>query len=74
MGLLAPHAQGFAEELTRLGFTTFSARGPLSMVGLSRWPSEAGLDLVALTAAAVDSFLAARRAAGYPLSIHGLVV
>jgi integrase/recombinase XerD len=66
VGPLAPHAQGFAEELARLGFTTFSARGQLGMaVCLSRWLSEAGLDLVALTDAAVDSFLAVRRAAGY---------
>ncbi|MCA1696204.1 MAG: site-specific integrase [Actinobacteria bacterium] len=32
---------------------------------LSRWLTETGLDLAALTDAVVDSFLAARRAAGY---------
>src|SRR6266568_2267644 len=43
VGPLAPHAQGFAEELARLGFTTFSARGQLGMaVCLSRWLAEAG--------------------------------
>src|SRR2546430_5820134 len=66
VGPLAPHAQGFAEELTRLGFTTFSARGQLGMaMCLSRWLTGAGLDLAVLTDAAVDSFLAARRSAGY---------
>ena len=66
VGPLMPHAQGLAEELARLGFTTFSARGQLGMaVCLSRWLAAAGLDLAALTDAVVDSFLAARRAAGY---------
>jgi integrase/recombinase XerD len=66
VGPLAPHARGFAEELARLGFTTFSARGQLGMaVRLSCWLADEGLDLAALTDAAVDSFLAARRAAGY---------
>lgn len=42
VGPLARHAQGGAEELTRLGSTTFSACGQLGMaVGLSRWLSEA---------------------------------
>jgi site-specific recombinase XerD len=66
VGPLTPYAAGFAEELARLGFTTFSARGQLGVaVRLSRWLVEAGLDAEALTTAAADSFLAARRAAGY---------
>ena len=65
VGPLTPYAAGFAEELARLGFTTFSARGQLRVaVRLSRWLVEAGLDAEALTIAAVDSLLAARRAAG----------
>jgi len=66
VGPLTPYAAGFAEELARLGFTTFSARGQLGVaVRLSRWLAEAGLDAAALTTAVADSFLAARRAAGY---------
>src|SRR2546430_16496085 len=66
VGPLAPHAQGFAEELTRLGFTTFSARGQLGMaMCLSRWLTGAGLDLAVVADAAVGSFLAARRCRAY---------
>jgi site-specific recombinase XerD len=66
VGPLTPYARGFAEELTRLGFTTFSARGQLGLaVHLSRWLTGAGLDTVALSTATVDAFMAARRAAGY---------
>jgi hypothetical protein len=66
VGPLAPHVRGFAAELTGLGFTTFFARGQLGLaVCLSRWLTETGLDLAVVTDAVVDSFLAARRAAGY---------
>jgi integrase/recombinase XerD len=66
VGPLAQYAAGFAEELTRLGFTTFSARGQMGVVArLSRWLAEADLDVAALTDSVVRSFLAARRAAGY---------
>jgi integrase/recombinase XerD len=66
VGPLTPYARGFAEELTRLGFTRFSARGQLGLVvHLSRWLAAAGLDAMALTNATVDAFVAARRAAGY---------
>lgn len=66
VGPLTPFARGFAQELTRLGFTTFSARGQLGLaVHLSRWLAGAGLDAMALTTATVDAFVVARRAAGY---------
>ncbi len=66
VGPLAPYAAGFAGDLARLGFTTFSARGQLGMVArLSQWLVGAGLDTAALTDSVADSFLAARRAAGY---------
>ena len=66
VGPLVPFAQGFAEELTRLGFTPLSARVQLRLVMcLSRWLAEAGLDASALDGTTVDAFLVARRAAGY---------
>ncbi|MGH3721508.1 MAG: tyrosine-type recombinase/integrase [Pseudonocardiaceae bacterium] len=66
VGPLTPYARGFAGELARLGFTTFSARGQLGLaVQLSRWLAGAGLDATALTTVTVDAFLVARRAAGY---------
>src|SRR2546423_14051068 len=69
VGPLAPHARGFADELTRLGFTTFSARGQLGMaVRLSCWLAEAGLGLAGLAAVAGGSVPRGRRAArGTPL-------
>jgi len=66
VGPLMPYARGFAEELARLGFTTFSARGQLGLAAhLSRWLAGAGLDPMALTTVTVDAFLVARRAGGY---------
>jgi hypothetical protein len=42
VGPLVPFAQGFADELTRLGFTPLSARDQLRLVMcLSRWLAEA---------------------------------
>ncbi|MEJ7744376.1 MAG: hypothetical protein WKF73_18650 [Nocardioidaceae bacterium] len=65
VGPLMPYARGFAEELARLGFTTFSARGQLGLAAhLSRWLAGAGLDPMALTTVTVDAFLVARRAGG----------
>jgi site-specific recombinase XerD len=65
-GPLAPHAQGLAAELARLGFTELSTRGQLGLVAhLSRWLAAAGLGLEALTMARVAEYLAARGAAGY---------
>lgn len=65
-GPLTPFSRGFAEELDRLGFTVFSARGQLWLAAhLSRWMAEEGLDAGALTAPVVDAFVSARRALGY---------
>lgn len=65
-GPLTPFAHGYGEELARLGFTTFSARGQLRLVvSLSRWLTGAGLDVTDLTDTVVEAFLTARRAAGY---------
>jgi integrase/recombinase XerD len=65
-GPLAPYARGFASELARLGFTELSARDQLGLAAhLSRWLAGSGLDAAALTAATVERYLEARRAAGY---------
>src|SRR5260370_15197450 len=64
-GPLAPYARGLADELARLGFTEFSARGQLGLaVHLSRWLAGSGLDAAGLTALGAGGDLAARRAAG----------
>jgi site-specific recombinase XerD len=66
VGPLVPYARGFAEELTRLGFTPLSAGGQLRLAAhLSRWLAAAGLGVQGLTAATVEAFLVARRAQGY---------
>jgi len=66
VGPLEPYAAGFGAELTRLGYTFFSARGQLGLAAhLSRWQVGEGLDVVALTPAVAAEFVVARRAAGY---------
>ena len=70
-GPLTPYAPGFAVELTRLGYTPLSARNQLRLVAhLSRWLEGQGLDVAAVSAAVVERFLAARRAAGYRAHLH----
>lgn len=65
-GPLAPFAAGFSGELARLGYTVLSARLQLQLMAhVSRWLASERLDAAALTPAAIDRFLAARRAAGY---------
>jgi site-specific recombinase XerD len=65
-GPLEPFAAGFGVELVRLGYTPFSARGQLELAAhLSRWLAEQHLEVADLTAQVVESFLTARRAAGY---------
>ena len=65
-GPLAPFARGFAGELARLGFTSGSAQKQLLLAAhVSRWLGAVGLGAADLDVAAVDAFLAARRAAGY---------
>jgi hypothetical protein len=64
VGPLEPYAAGFAAELTRLGYTVFSARLQLRLVAhLSRWLAGEGLDAAALTPAVAVRFSAARVAA-----------
>ena len=65
-GPLAPYAEGLAGELARLGFTEMSARGQLGLAAhLSRWLAGADLGAADLTASVAESYLAARRSAGY---------
>jgi integrase/recombinase XerD len=64
-GPLAPYAPGFGAELSRLGYTPLSAGWQRYLVrDLSAWLASEGLDAADLTAATVEAFLAARRAAG----------
>jgi site-specific recombinase XerD len=64
-GPLAPFATGFAEELARQGYTPLSARNQMwLMAHLSRWLLSEGIGAVDLSAANVERFLCARRAAG----------
>lgn len=66
VGPLEPYAAGIAAELTRLGYTLFSAREQLGLVAhLSRWLAGEGLDVSMLTPVVVAQFLVARRGAGY---------
>lgn len=66
VGPLEPYAAGFEAELTRLGYTLFSARGQLGLAAhLSCWLAGQGLDGAALTPAVAAEFLMARRSAGY---------
>jgi integrase/recombinase XerD len=66
VGPLGPYAAGFGAELTRLGYTLFSAREQLGLVAhLSRWLAGAGLDVSMLTPVVVAQFLVARRGGGY---------
>lgn len=66
VGPLTPYAEGFAGELSRLGYTPESVPQQLRLVAhLSRWMAEAGLGLAALTASGVGAFVTARRACGY---------
>jgi integrase/recombinase XerD len=65
-GPLEPVLAGFAAELVAQGYTLFSARSQMALAAhLSRWLAGQGLDVPALTAEVVESFLVARRAAGY---------
>ena len=66
VGPLEPYAAGFGAELTRLGYTLFSARLQLGLAAhVSRWLAGEGLDAAALTPVVVAEFVVARRAAGY---------
>lgn len=67
-GPLAPFAIGFAEELGRQGYTPLSARNQMRLMAhLSRWLLSESISAGDLSAANVDRFLCARRAAGCKL-------
>lgn len=66
VGPLTSFAAGFADWLTRHGYTPISARFQLYvMAHLSRWLSARDLDLGALSMMDLERFLAARRRGGY---------
>jgi|SRR5437879_3001842 len=74
-GPLAEFAPGFAEELSRLGYTDLSARNQLRLMAhLSRWMAAQGVVPVGLTRLRLAEFLSSRRHAGYTcwLSERGL--
>lgn len=67
-GPLESYAQGFAEELSRLGYQALTGIKPqLFLVShLSRWLAECGLEPSVLSSPeVVEEFFAGRRAAGY---------
>jgi integrase/recombinase XerD len=65
-GVLAPYAQGFERELSRLGYSPFTASEHLYlMADLSRWLDGRGLGLAELSAARAEKFLCERRSKGH---------
>jgi site-specific recombinase XerD len=78
-GPLGQYAEGFRDELARLGYTPLSAIVHMRLMArLSRWLAERALEADALTTATVETFFAERREAGYfnsrtPRSVRPLV-
>lgn len=65
-GPLEPYAPGFGAHLSRTGYTRISTASQLwLMAHLSRWLAREGLDASGLTPASVETYLTARRSAGY---------
>jgi site-specific recombinase XerD len=65
-GPLEGYASGFAAELARVGYTRNATACQLRLMAhLSGWLVRKEMDAAGLTAAAVEEFLAARRAAGH---------
>jgi hypothetical protein len=65
-GPLEPYAVAFADELARLGYTRWSAEQHVCFIAhLDRWLTAQRLGVGDLSAAAVERYLAERRAAGY---------
>ena len=63
---LAEYAEGFRTELTRLGYTPLTTAGQMRLVShMSRWLASEGLDMTELTSSTIETYFAARRAAGY---------
>jgi integrase/recombinase XerD len=68
LGPLEPCIPGLVAWLTSLGYQRNALRTHRAVAGdLSRWLAGQGLDGAALTSAAVERFVAGRRAAGMPL-------
>jgi integrase/recombinase XerD len=66
VGPLELHAAGFAEHLTRLGYTVMTRGQHMTLVAhLSRWLAGEGLDAAGLTAEVARRYLASRMQAGY---------
>jgi site-specific recombinase XerD len=64
-GWLAPWADGYGDELARLGFTRNSGITHVVLMGqLSRWMSEVGIVVGDLTEGRVERFFDSRRARG----------
>ncbi len=64
-GPLAAHAQGFHDELRRLGYTASPAKKHFYLLAhLSRWLDEQGLDIADVATARVEPFFEERRARG----------
>jgi integrase/recombinase XerD len=65
-GPLEPYVLGFADELTRLGYTRCSAEQHVCFIAhLDRWLTAQRVNVGDLNASVVDRYLAERRAAGY---------
>lgn len=66
VGPLASYAEGFRDELVRVGYTPRTARDHTYVLAhLSRWLDQEGLEPANLTPQMVDRFALARRHAGY---------
>jgi site-specific recombinase XerD len=64
-GRLGPFVEGYRVRLLELGYTPGTVRGMLKVLGqLGRWMASEGLEPGQLDAAAIEAFLAARRAGG----------
>lgn len=64
-GRLGPFVDGYRTRLLELGYTPGTVRGMLRVLGqLGRWMAGEGLEAGQVDAAAVEAFLAARRADG----------
>jgi integrase/recombinase XerD len=65
-GPLQPFADGFIEELARLGYTPLSAASQVRVLAhLSRWMASEGIDAGRLNMPQITEFLQVRRHAGY---------
>ena len=64
-GCLGPFVEGYRVRLLELGYTPETVRGMLKVLGqLGRWMDSEGVEPGRLDMAAVEAFLAARRAGG----------